>query len=165
MKLYHGSTLIVDNPKVNRNEKDTDFGPGFYLTTSLEQAIKWAKTKMHRKEVSIGYVSFYDFDFDINHTDLKFRQFKQADVKWLRFVTNNRNGITVSNKADLTIGPVADDNVYKTIRFFETGVYDEDETIKRLKTETLHDQWVIHTSDAIKLLKFEKFVEVTEEEK
>lgn len=37
------------------------------------------------------------------------------------------------------IGTVADDNIYQTIRFYETGVFSGDETIKRLKTEVLFD--------------------------
>ena len=44
------------------------------------------------------------------------------------------------------IGPVADDNVYRTIRLFETGVYDAAETVKRLNTAALQDQWVLHTT-------------------
>lgn len=164
MRLYHGSTVIVENPEVDHNEKNTDFGPGFYLTTSLDQAIKWARTKMYRKEVSVGYVSFYDFDFDIKTTKLKYKQFSEADVIWLRFVTNNRKGILASDMDDVTFGPVADDKVYKTIRLFETGIYDEDETIKRLKTETLQDQWVVHTQNAVQHLKFVKFIEVVEDE-
>jgi len=37
------------------------------------------------------------------------------------------------------IEPVADDNVYQSIRSFETGIYSVEETVKRLKTELLYD--------------------------
>ncbi len=57
------------------------------------------------------------------------------------------------------IGPVADDNVYRSIRLFETGVFDVEETVKRLKTELLHDQWTFHTD---KMLSFLKFIEAKE---
>ena len=57
------------------------------------------------------------------------------------------------------IGPVADDNVYRSIRLFETGVLDAEETIKRLKTEVLQDQWTFHTA---KMLSFVKFIESKE---
>lgn len=58
------------------------------------------------------------------------------------------------HNADLHIGPVADDNIYRTIRLFETGAYDAEYTVKKLKTEVLQDQWVLHTKAAIDLLKF-----------
>ena len=61
--------------------------------------------------------------------------------------------------ADMHIGPVADDNVYRSIRLFETGVLDAEETVKRLKTEVLQDQWTFHTE---KLLTFVKFIESKE---
>ncbi len=53
-----------------------------------------------------------------------------------------------------SVGPVADDNVYQSIRYFETGVYDAEYTVKRLKTEVLHDQWTFHTEKALSFLKF-----------
>ncbi len=61
--------------------------------------------------------------------------------------------------ADICIGPVADDNVYQSIRLFETGAYDAEYTVKRLKTEVLHDQWSLH-SDAV--LKYLTFIEAKE---
>ena len=64
---------------------------------------------------------------------------------------------------DMHIGPVADDNVYRSIRLFETGVLDADETVKRLKTELLHDQWTFHTDLMLSFLKFLDYTEVHEE--
>jgi hypothetical protein len=61
------------------------------------------------------------------------------------------------------IGPVADDNVYRSIRLFETGVLDADETVKRLKTELLHDQWTFHTELMLSFLKFIGYTEVHRE--
>ena len=61
------------------------------------------------------------------------------------------------------IGPVADDNVYRSIRLFETGVLDADETVKRLKTELLHDQWTFHTNLMLSFLKFLDYTEIRKE--
>lgn len=41
MKLYHGSNVIVDNPKIIKSDRALDFGTGFYLTTDFEQARKF----------------------------------------------------------------------------------------------------------------------------
>lgn len=50
MKLYHGSTVIVKSPNIQRGRKATDFGKGFYTTTNFEQAKKWAILKQNREQ-------------------------------------------------------------------------------------------------------------------
>ena len=80
--------------------------------------------------------------------------FENADEEWLNFVVNNRNGKASNDNADMHIGPVADDNVYQSIRLFETGAYDAEYTVKKLKTEVLHDQWTLHTDKILDYLTF-----------
>lgn len=55
---------------------------------------------------------------------------------------------------DMHIGPVADDDVYQSIRLFETGILDVDATVKRLKTEKLQDQWTFHTDKMLSYLHY-----------
>ena len=43
MKLYHGSTLIVDKPLVSYGRDNLDFGKGFYTTSMQSQAEKWVQ--------------------------------------------------------------------------------------------------------------------------
>ena len=159
MILYHGSTDIVDSPEIRKGDVYLDFGVGFYTTTSLEQAERWAKIKMRRKNVNLGYVSVYEFDVEKVEKELTVKRFENADEEWLTFVVSNRNGNIIGNNIDLHVGPVADDNVYQSIRLFETGAYDAEYTVKKLKTEVLHDQWALHTEKIFKCL---KFVEVKE---
>ena len=108
---------------------------------------------------NIGYVSIYEFDFEQAKKDLKIKRFEAADEEWLNFVVKNRNGEKADDPADLHIGAVADDNVYQSIRLFETGAVDAEYTVKKLKTEVLHDQWTLHTD---KILKYLTFVEAKE---
>ena len=82
------------------------------------------------------------------------RSFDTADEEWLRFVVNNRRNIGIPDAADIHMGPVADDNVYQTIRLFETEILSADETVKRLKTEVLHDQIAFHTARALSYCRF-----------
>jgi len=42
MKLYHGSNVEVKKPNLENAKTALDFGVGFCLTTSLDQAKKWA---------------------------------------------------------------------------------------------------------------------------
>jgi len=43
MTIYHGSDTPVKNPKILISNRLLDFGEGFYSTSSLEQAQRWAK--------------------------------------------------------------------------------------------------------------------------
>ena len=64
MILYHGSTDLVDKPEIRTSNVFFDFGIGFYLTTSFEQAERWAKIKMRRKNINLGYVAVYEFNIE-----------------------------------------------------------------------------------------------------
>lgn len=163
MIIYHGSTELVEKPEIRETETFLDFGAGFYTTTSFEQAERWAHIKMRRQKRAVGYVSIYEFDFDAALLETKIERFDNADMLWLQFVVANRKGELPSAGVDMHIGPVADDNVYRSIRLFETGVLDAEETVKRLKTELLHDQWTFHTGKMLSFLKFIEAKEIHEE--
>lgn len=45
MILYHGSLEIVDKPEIRKPNRTLDYGAGFYLTSSYEQAEKWVRSK------------------------------------------------------------------------------------------------------------------------
>lgn len=152
--IYHGSTELVKKPEIRIGNQFLDFGAGFYTTTSKDQAERWAKIKMQRENKKVGYVSVYEFDFESAENETVIHRFDTADMKWLRFVTANRRGESLETNVDMHIGPVADDNVYRSIRLFETGVLNAEETVKRLKTEVLQDQWTFHTEKILSYLKY-----------
>lgn len=162
MILYHGSIDLVKKPEIRRRTGVSclDFGVGFYTTTSFDQAKRWAKIKMRRENKSRGFVSVYEFDFERASAECTVKKFDGASLEWLAFVSENRRGLSVENSCDMHIGPVADDNVYQTIRLFETGAYDAEYTVKRLKTEALHDQWAFHTEKVLAFLSFVRSHEV-----
>lgn len=164
MILYHGSVDLVERPEIRQSEVYLDFGVGFYTTTSYEQAERWAKIKMRRNNTDLGYVSSYEFDFEKAKKELAIEKFETADEKWLTFVVNNRKGVRPAELKDMHIGPVADDNIYQSIRLFETGAYDAEYTVKKLKTEVLHDQWTLHTEKALSLLTFADAKEIRQED-
>ena len=160
MILYHGSTDLVVQPEIRKSNVYLDFGEGFYTTTSYEQAKRWAKIKMRRNNVDVGYVSVYELDLDKVEQEYIVKYFDGATEEWLMFVVNNRKGESADSVADIHVGPVADDNVYQSIRLFETGAYDTEYIIKKLKTEVLHDQWTLHTKEVLQYLKFIEAKEV-----
>ena len=163
MIIYHGSTVLVETPKILESESFLDFGAGFYTTTSYEQAERWARTKMRRENKDTGYVAIYEFDYEKAKGNAEIHTFETADMEWLQFVVKNRRGVPFVEFMDMHVGPVADDNVYQSIRFFETGILSVEETVKRLKTETLQDQWVFHSDKILSYCKYLEYRKVKEE--
>lgn len=149
MKLYHGSDQIVDEPQILQSERFLDFGSGFYTTTNLEQANRWSEKVINRRKKTTGYISIYELDLDEVKKHLHIIQFSEPNELWLNFISNCRLGKPSIAAYDMVIGPVADDNVYTTVKLFETGVLDKDETIKRLKIEKLFDQVLFHTEKSL----------------
>jgi hypothetical protein len=164
MIIYHGSTVPVEKPTIRIGNSLLDFGAGFYTTTSEAQAEPWARIKMRRENKSVGFVSAYEFDFELAQNSTEIFRFEKADLDWLLFVVKNRRGDALEKIYDMHIGPVADDNVYSSIRLFETGVLDAEETVKRLKTEVLQDQWTFHTEKMLSFIRFIGCKEVRQEE-
>ena len=40
MKLYHGSSVVVQTPDVDHSREKIDFGRGFYVTPNLQLCFK-----------------------------------------------------------------------------------------------------------------------------
>lgn len=152
MKLYHGSLVVVDEPKILDSNRTLDFGKGFYTTTSYDQAFKWVKRKLDNTH-SVGFVSVYELD-PMLLKDLKVMHFDAPNDEWLDFVMSNRTKRDFIHDYDIIIGPVANDRVYAAFALFESGVLDKAELIKTLKTYKLVDQVLFHTEKALALLSF-----------
>lgn len=160
MKLYHGSDVIVDNPKIFTANRPLDFGGGFYLTTSKEQAQRWAERVALRNHSQIKYVNAYDFDEVKAEKELTVLHFEKPDGEWLDFVCENRTGKCFEKPYDIVIGPVADDKVYNVVVRYENGDLDKDEALKRLKVEKLCDQILFHTEKSLRFLTFDMWEEI-----
>lgn len=65
MKLYLGSNTVVERPRIIKSDRRLDFGKGFYLTSDIEQAKRWAELTLKRRNEGSPVVSFYDFDADL----------------------------------------------------------------------------------------------------
>lgn len=66
MKLYHGSTEIIQHPALEKGRKNNDYGKGFYCTENMELAKEWACQRN-----SNGYADEYELATDkLNILDL-----------------------------------------------------------------------------------------------
>lgn len=167
LKIYHGSTVIVKNPSLEILNYRTDFGKGFYTTTDIEQAKRWTKIKKGRmqeenKDEKIKrYINIYEYTENEN---LNILNFEEATEQWLKFVFKNRQSDELVHQYDIVIGPVADDNLYQVLVSYENGIYDIEETIKRLKTYLLTNQISFHTLKSLECIKYIETIEVGEED-
>ena len=161
MKLYHGTfSLDIAQPDLSKCRNKTDFGNGFYTTTSVEQARKWAVLRKNRFHTENAYIIEYEIDDNIlSSREYKIRFFDGATKEWLEFVYNNRKG-RETEQLDMVMGPVANDSLYATLLLYEQGVLSVAATIEQLKTHALFDQLSFHTSKAINTLKFIKVTKV-----
>jgi hypothetical protein len=158
MKLYHGSTVGVQKPDLQKCRLATDFGQAFYTTTSFEQAKQWAKIKQKRANTDTALVSVFEFDESVLYSGIyKIHYFEKATKEWLEFVINNRRGIPTGNY-DFVMGPVANDSLYATILLYEQSIITADTAIEQLKAHTLFDQLSFHTEKALENLKFKEII-------
>ena len=161
MKLYHGSTIEVKNPKILTSARVGDFGRGFYTTSSLEQARRWAQIRAKQEDVQSGIVTVFEVpDTFFENSELRIKTFEKADEEWLDFVLENRKNTEFEHGFDLVIGPVADDRVYVCLNMLEDGLADRETVIKKLKTYVLADQILFHTAKSLLFLDYEKTEEV-----
>jgi len=152
--IYHGSNVIVEQPKIMQGERMLDFGTGFYTTSNKEQAIRWAQRVSHRREPKEQMLSIYEFDIEAAQCDLSIIRFDEPNGEWLDFVCANRSGREAVNHYDVVLGAVADDKVYSVVQFYENGVYDKADAIKRLKVEDLFNQILFHTEKSLPYCRF-----------
>ena len=153
MFLYHGSNIQVQEPHILERLRALDFGAGFYTTSSLEQAMKWARVVTKRRQTGVPTISRYSLheSFPDNINVLKF---DSPSADWLDFVVANRKEQPVFKQYDLIIGPVANDTTLPVIDDYADGKYTTDEAIRRLLPQKLTDQYAFLTDRALSLLTF-----------
>ena len=150
--LYHGSNQPVENPKILESKRALDFGAGFYLTSSINQAEKWAKSVTLRRGIGKPILNIFEFNENVN--DLKVLKFEKANGDWLDYVVKNRKKMPLIENYDLIIGPVANDSTLPVINDYIDGKYTKEEAINHLLPQNLKDQFTFVTAKALKYLKF-----------
>ncbi|MDR3241202.1 MAG: DUF3990 domain-containing protein [Lactobacillaceae bacterium] len=153
MELFHGSYTEVSEPKILSNQRTLDFGAGFYLTSNVNQAIRWAKSVSRRRKIELAMVNKYSFA-EKNFENLKVLDFPIANGEWLDFVVSNRQGKLMAQEYDLIVGPVADDSTLRVINDYMDGVYSKDEAVHRLLPQNLTDQYAFLTDKSLQYLTF-----------
>lgn len=172
--LYHGSYTAVPEIDLSKCNSGLDFGRGFYVTTSYDQAVSFVPNSVKRNirtgnlpadfDVNNGQVSVYRF-----HPDpvLLIEAFPEANLDWLHFVAANRNRNLFKdlyNKLethDIIGGKIADDNTSRVLNGYVTGLFGTPGSdladmfaIQSLLPNRLKDQFCFRTEASLKSLEF-----------
>ena len=151
MILYHGSFISIPHPNLSFARNTTDFGKGFYTTTIISQAKKWAER--YKRRQGSGVVSIYEINEDLLGKNESVLEFDTYSVEWLDYIIQCRQGQT-ADTYDLVIGGIANDDVFNTLTLFFRDYIDKTEAIKRLRYEKPNIQYCFKTQAVI-----EKYLE------
>lgn len=154
MILYHGSNVIVSEPRLIKQNRFLDFGYGFYTTTNKEQAISFADKVTKRRKEGRKEVSIYEIDAEKAFEEATLLKFDSPSEAWLDFVSDNRSGNYDGEIYDFIFGPVANDDIYRTFTLYTAGLLTKEQTLDALKIKKLYDQLVFATEKALSYIHF-----------
>ena len=143
--IYHGSNVVVSEPKILINGHYKDFGYGFYCTNIEKQAKRWALTKR-----GASVVNKYDYT---ENKELNICKFPEMTEVWLQFVVDCRRG--KEHTYDIVEGPMADDQIWDYVEDYMAGNISKAAFWELVKFKYPTHQIVFCTEDALKTLHFE----------
>ena len=149
----------MKEPILLKVQRELDFGKGFYTTSDMEQAARWAWRTAKRRGESNAFVTVYEVNED-ELKNIRLLSFDSPNVEWLNLVVKNRKGEYIAENWDIISGPVADDQTAQVIDLYLEGAYDEEEAIRRFLTQRLKDQYAFKTNEALKLLIFKEVITI-----
>ncbi len=148
----------MESPEIRIPNRTLDYGAGFYLTSSYEQAESWVRRKF-KGNIVRGWLNVYDYNPDAE-TELSVLSFDKPDERWLDFVMENRMNKDFNHSYDIVKGPVADDRVYASFALYEAGILGKDALISELKAYKLVNQTLLHSEASLKTISFIKAEEI-----
>lgn len=166
MKLYHGSTGIIERPELGKGKLRNDYGLGLYCTEHIELAKEWACST--GKD---GFVNSYNLDMtSLTVCDLT----KRHILNWLAILLENRTfdlSAGIASKAreyilntflpeyrsfDVIIGYRADDSYFSFAKDFLNNSLSLEELGKAMKLGKLGEQVVLKSEKAFNTLEFDE---------
>ena len=166
VKLYHGSTKIIEKPEYGKGNTHNDYGLGFYCTENPELAKEWACGSR-----SGGYANAYTLDIS-GLTVLRLSGTEYSVLDWLAVLVNNRvfditSPIAAESKEYLTeyflpeidsfdviTGYRADDSYFTFALDFLSNTISLRQLNRAIMPGSLGEQFVIRSRKAFNLVRF-----------
>ena len=139
MKVYHGSYIRIDNIDLLKCKPQKDFGQGFYVTKYLRHAENWARVVAANNSSEAVITEFEYMDDEFTNSICKIKRFDGYSEEWLDFIVMNRDrkSPNPAHDYDIVEGPVADDKIQNTLRFFLKGKVSKEKFLEML---TYHEE-------------------------
>ena len=166
--LYHGTEITsakqicnAQKADVNVGHTSVDFGPGFYTTDDFERAKHWAMRKARLQMSKPAIVTMY-FDEEAALKD-ELIEFFEDDLRWGRFIINNRNGLkyiekisfkehNLDGRYSITYGRIADIDIIEVAESLkQSGKMLNN--LNDILNEKYPKQYVFHTDEAVSYIK------------
>ena len=159
MKLYHGSTVVVEAPQIIRSTIGRDFGFGFYTTDIKAQAERWAlrRSRTAKRNGNVdaqAIVSVYEIDIEAARATLSFKDYPKTSMDWLEMVVACRSDKGFSHPYDVVTGKIANDSVGETVSYVVAGVMRKEDAIDRLKFQQINNQFAFCSERSLTFLKY-----------
>lgn len=164
--LYHGSSVVVNNPSIEHCKPHNDYGRGFYCTRSLELAKEWAC-----QQGRSGFANAYEVDLaSLRVLDLNDGEF--GILHWLALLLQNRTvrlatPVMVQGdawlrecflidtvSADIIKGYRADDSYFGFARAFLRNEITLDQLVYAMRLGELGEQYMVKSPRAFAALRF-----------
>ena len=130
--LFHGTIASIERIDVSRGRARKDFGRGFYMAMSPQQAIGMMHKKYReaiRRSRDAARCEFVERLYKVqlkptSEAALNVKVFKTADLEWLEFILQCRESELVHpHEYDVVVGPTADDDTLVSLQNYWKGVY------------------------------------------
>ena len=170
MKLYHGSSLVIDKPELGKGNHKNDYGLGLYCTEHLELAREWACSS--GKD---GFVNEYELEMNgLTTCDLT----KCHILNWMAILLENRTfdlSASLASAArdyiletflpdysqyDIIKGYRADDSYFSFAKDFLNNSISLEELSNAMKLGKLGEQVVLKSQKAFTALSFRESIPV-----
>lgn len=164
--LFHGSKIGLENISIEDSRKNCDFGQGFYLGETYEQALSFV---CENKQSSV-----YSFTCDLENLNvLEFN----CSLEWMLAICYYRGTLGIFsdstivkeiiqkiNDADVIIAPIADNRMFYIMTLFAGGEINANVALHSLSASKLGKQYIFRTQKALKqIVPIEKYYLCQEE--
>ena len=164
--LFHGSKRGLENISIEGSRMNCDFGQGFYLGETYEQALSFV---CENKQSSV-----YSFTCDLENLNvLEFN----CSLEWMLAICYYRGTLGIFsdstivkeiiqkiNDADVIIAPIADNRMFYIMTLFAGGEINANVALHSLSASKLGKQYIFKTQKALKqIVPIEKYYLCQEE--
>lgn len=153
--LYHGTDKNFTTFDFKKAKGHKDFGKGYYLTTNLNQAKRWAQGKAERNNKKTCYVYTYLFDTS-ELAKWKVLRLLKYDCTWLDFIVASRID-DAETDYDIIFDRMADNKgeyLPDVLNSYSKGELTACQVIDFIKFENNDaDQYCIKNKNALTILK------------